>query len=61
MPPFNRKEVACYLLWTAIILMALAIVGWFVFYSPARERIHSGREGATVQLHLPGNETSPRG
>lgn len=61
MPPFTRKEVACYLLWVAIVLMAVGIAVSLLFYAHGREPIHAKRNGATVMLRMPAASSSARG
>jgi hypothetical protein len=53
MRPFTPTEVAKYLLWVVLALALTAILAWHLFLTPGHERIHSGHEGATVQLRLP--------
>ena len=53
MPPFTPKHVTYYLLWIGLVLVAVIVLAWYLFESPARERIHSKHPGATVQLRLP--------
>lgn len=60
MTPFNTKEVTCYLLWIAIGVMVVGIAVLLVFHAASREPLHSGKPGATVQLHWPGHPTQPR-
>jgi len=50
--PFNRKEVACFLLWVAILVLAVGIVVTLLFYGHGREPIHAKRNGAVVALGL---------
>jgi hypothetical protein len=60
MPPFNTKEVTCYLLWIAIGLMVAGIAILLIYHAQARDRLHSNKPGATVQLHCPGQQSLPR-
>jgi hypothetical protein len=57
MRPFTATEVARYLLWIVLGLALAAILAWYIFLSPGRERIHPGTQGATARLHLPEPQT----
>jgi hypothetical protein len=61
MQPFTRKNVTCYILWAAILVMIAAIVGWWIFYSPGHEPIQPKREGSTVLLQHAGPNPARRG
>jgi hypothetical protein len=61
MPPFNTKEVACYLLWIAIGVGVVGIVILLTFHAQSREPLHSDKPGATVQLHWPAAAPLHRG
>ncbi|MGC2636183.1 MAG: hypothetical protein WA294_03325 [Acidobacteriaceae bacterium] len=60
MPPFTPKHVTCFLLWIALILLAVLVLAWYLFEAPARERIRSKRSGATVQLRLSDHPAGPK-
>jgi hypothetical protein len=61
MRPFCTREIAVYLLWVAILLMAVAIVAWLVFFSPGHEPLNSHHQGAVVLLQMPNVTTLLRG
>ena len=60
MPPFNTKEVTCYLLWIAIGLMVAAIAVLLIFHAQGHDRLHSNKPGATVHLVWPGQQLPPQ-
>jgi hypothetical protein len=57
-PPFNAKEITRFFVWIAILAVAIAIIVWFILYSPAHQSVHPTRKSAALHQRLP-QEPSP--
>jgi len=53
MPPFTPSHVARYLLWIALVLVAVIVLAWYLLETPAHEPIQPKRSGNTAQLQIP--------
>lgn len=54
MPPFTPKEVTRYLLWIALIVLAVIVLTWYLMETPAHEPIQPKHgNGASVRLSAP--------
>jgi hypothetical protein len=59
MPPFNTKEVTCYLLWIAIGLMVAGIAILLIYHAQGHDRVPENKPGPAVQLYWPRQQLPP--
>ena len=51
-PPFNAKEIIRFFAWIAVLAVAIAIIVWFILYSPGHKSVQPTRNGAAIPVFL---------